>query len=413
MADCFAGAGYDTASFGKLHLTPYMADEARGYPECLNRWLAGVPDDWGQPYEELRPLENHWHGPYYGFRHVEMVLGHGEWPCFAGHYAQWLQREHPKDFRQVNLETAPRIARDLSDLYPSPLPFALHNSCWLADRFCDYLTHDRPMDRPFFAFVGFPDPHHPFTPCREIAVEFEGVAVLDPCDQEGNGQAGSPVLRINQQRTDGISRETLQMAARYTAAMVYQIDLAVGRILYVLEAAGLAEDTIIAFTSDHGEYLGDHGCLRKGFGASDSLLHVPFLLRAPDSDLPARVATPMSNCDVLPTLAALAGVTPPAWQHGEDMTGIVRKGRPHHAFAFSANGDPEATNHTVYDDRYRLTWYPRDDFVELFDHQEDPGECRNIAAEPAQHGRVQELKRRIADQLAASYTPILGRMSAW
>ena len=84
-----------------------------------------------------------------------------------------------------------------------------------------------------------------------------------------------------------------------------------------------------------------------------------------------------------------------------------------HAFAFSANGDPEATNHTMYDDRYRLTWSPREDFVELFDHQEDPGECRNLASEPSQRARVQELKRRIADQLATSYTPILGRVSAW
>lgn len=413
IADCFAQAGYRTAAFGKLHLTPYLADDDLGYPECFNRWMCNVPDDWNQPYTEVHPVVNDWHGPYYGFQHVEMVLGHGEWPCFAGHYAQWLQSEHPDVFLQVNPQLAPRPRPDLYDLYPTPVPFALHNSCWLADRLCDYIGSAHNAGDPFFAFVGFPDPHHPFSPCSDILPDFLDIPVPDPQDAGGGGQEGSPVRRLNQQRLGDISRETIRLATRYTYAMVYQIDLAVGRILEALDRAGLADDTIVAFTSDHGDYLGDHDCLRKGFGASDSLVHVPFVLRAPGGGLPARVDTPMSNCDVLPTLAGLAGVEPPAWQHGEDMARICREGLPHEAFVFSANGDPDATNHTVYDDRYRLSWYPQEDFVELFDHLDDPGECRNLAGDPAQRERIAALKRRIADELAACYSPMLGRVAAW
>jgi arylsulfatase A-like enzyme len=396
MADCFAAAGYDTASFGKLHLTPYLAPPSYGYPETIAPWNDGALADW--------------HGPYYGFRYVDMVAGHGELP--AGHYLHWLQREHPEAARRVREAKPARPAPAIGDLYVSSLRFEEHNTCWLADRLAAYLQEERPAGQPFFAFVGFPDPHHPFVPCADIMPEFADIRVHAPHDPDGAGQAGSPVLRLNQQAKEQYTPEDFNAAIRHTYAQVYQIDLAVGRILQALEESGLADDTIVAFTSDHGDYLGDHGILRKGYGASDSLLHVPFLLRAPGSGLPGRVETPMSNTDVLPTLAALAGVEPPAWRHGEDISRIVREGCEHEAFAFSTRS-PGEENYTIYDARYRLTWYPGADFVELFDHQVDPGECRNIANEPGQRERVEEMKRRITERLATCYSPIQGRVCAW
>jgi len=396
MADCFAAGGYDTVSFGKLHLTPYMAPESYGFPENDKLWRNGALADW--------------RGPYYGFRHVEIVAGHGQMP--PGVYEQWMQREHPEEYRRVLETSIPRHYPQVQDLCASTLPFALHNTSWLADRLCAYLR-EHPADQPFFAFVGFPDPHHPFMPCAEILWEFLDVPVQAVRDPDGRGQAGSPALRLNQVPPNSIDAETIRMVIRHTYAMVYQIDLAVGRILEALDTLGLAEDTIVAFTSDHGDYLGDHGTLRKGFAASNALLNVPFVLRAPGCDLPGQVDTPMSNTDVLPTLASLAGVAPPAWQHGEDITQVVRAGRPHDAFAFSSNGDASSRNYTIYDDHYRLTWYPGQDFTELFDHQADPGECRNIAGEPDQRERVGEMKHRISERLAACYNPIQGRVCAW
>jgi len=395
-ADVFAAAGYDTASFGKLHLTPFLAPESCGFQESTSFWRNSESADW--------------RGPYYGFRHVVIVAGHGELP--PGVYEQWMRREHPEEYRRVREGRPERPHPQIGDLYASTLPFELHNTSWLADRLCAYLR-ERPADQPFFAFVGFPDPHHPFVPCADIIPEFSDIDIHAPLDPDGAGQAESPVLQLNQAPPNSIDAEAIRAAIRHTYAMVYQIDLAVGRILDALETAGLAEETIIAFTSDHGDYLGDHGTLRKGYGASDSLLRVPFVLRAPGCDLPERVDTPMSNTDVLPTLASLAGVALPAWQHGEDITRIIREGRPHEAYTFAGNGDFDSVNYTIYDDRYRLTWYPGADFIELFDHQADPGECRNIAGETDQRERVEEMKRRISERLAACYNPIQGRVCAW
>lgn len=397
LADCFAAAGYDTAGFGKFHLTPFLAPESYRYPETISRWDRGELADW--------------HGPYYGFRYVDMIVGHGEQPC--GHYLNWLQREHPEVLRRVREERQPRPHPSLDDLYASTVPFELHHSSWLADRLIAYLQTERPAGQPFFAFVGFPDPHHPFTPCAEILREFAGAPVHSPGDPQGTGQLGSPVLELNQEQPGQVPAEAWPAVIRHTYAMVYQIDLAIGRILDALERLGLADDTIVAFTSDHGDYLGDHGLLRKSYGASDSLLRVPFVLRAPGVELPAQVAAPMSNTDVLPTLAALAGVTPPEGRDGTDILRALATGEPHEAFAFSSLGEAATLNHTIYDDRYRLTWYPNRDYVELFDHQEDPAECRNLGADPAQRERLGEMRRRLTERLAAGYNPILGRVCAW
>lgn len=399
LADMFAGAGYDTASFGKLHLTPYLGPTSYGHHENEELWLQGAFTDW--------------HGPYYGFRYVDMIIGHGEQPCRAGHYADWLQREHPEAYRRVAEGKPERPQASVGDLYASTLPFELHHSHWLADRLCAYLSRERPMDRPFCAFVGFPDPHHPFTPCEEIVAHFKDAPVREPTDPEGAGVRHSPFEALSQQNARNLDPEAIRTIRRYTHAMEHQIDLAVGQILDTLDELGLADDTIVVFTSDHGDFLGDHGYLRKGFAASDALLRVPLVMRAPGGGLPPRVDTPAGNCDVMPTLAALTGVTPPPGLHGANLVEVANGSQPHTALAFSSNGAPDSMNLTVYDAAHRLTWYPARDFTELFDHAADPGETANIANDPDQAQTIERLRNVLARGLADCYNPILNRLCAW
>ena len=299
----------------------------------------------------------------------------------------------------------------LRDLYPSALPVELHHSAWLADQLCRYLEIERPKDRPFFAFVGFPDPHHPFTPCQETVDLFAGQPVKDPCDESGQGIADSPLRDRYGTDISHLTAEERRTIIRYTYAMIYQIDLAVGRIVDLLKERELWEDTIVLFTSDHGDFMGDHGRLRKGVVGAYPLLHVPFILHAPGAGLPARVDLPMSNCDVMPTLAALTGVQPPDWQHGRDMTALIREGGTGHALAFCANGNPANVNYTICDADYRLTYYPYWDFAELYDHRNDPGECANLAARA--QPRVRALMETLGRSLLRCHNPILGRTGAW
>ena len=397
LADVFAAAGYDTVAFGKLHLTPNLAPTPYGYPETWSRW------------DESNL--NAWHGPYYGFRHVEMTQGHGEHPCHQGHYAVWLQCEHPDVYQAVveQREHAPRPVPALSDLYASPVPGELHNTTWLAERFCAYLDA-RPAGQPFFAFIGFPDPHHPFTPSFDVVRDFESCDVQDPVDPAGEAVREMPLARVGTD-VSGLVDEERRIILRYTHAMVHQIDTAVGRIVNGLKRAGVWENTIVIFTSDHGDVLCDHGRLRKEQIPCEPLLHLPFILHAPGVDLPARVATPMSNVDVLPTLTSLAGVNSPEWIHGVDITQVIRASGDHVALAYCANGIPARTSYTLYDEHYRFSLYPHTGYTELFDHRADPGECHNLAT--AQPARVAVLRRTIEARLLLHRNPILARVSAW
>ena len=397
MADLFAAAGYDTVAFGKLHLTPNLAPPSYGYPESWAVWESGALDDW--------------HGPYYGFRHVEMTQGHGEHPCRLGHYARWLQREHPDVYQHVmaNAAAAPRPVPRLRNLYASALPSELHNTQWLAERFCAYLE-TRSDAQPFFAFIGFPDPHHPFTPPYDVVRDFEDAPVPDPVDPQGEAVRGGPLASAGFD-VSHFTPEERRMISRYTYAAIAQIDRAVGRILEGLEASGHAGDTIVVFTSDHGEFLGDHGRLYKAETAAESLLHVPFILRAPGVSRPGHVETPMSNVDVLPTLLHLAGLEVPEGLHGQDMLEVLEEGEEHVALAYCAGGDPSLINYTVYDARYRFTLYPRLGWAELYDYQEDPGECHNLAA--AQPSRVAAMQRMLEEALLQHRQPIVGRVCAW
>jgi arylsulfatase A-like enzyme len=383
-----------------LHLTPSLGPAGYGFPESEPRWDAGGNDDW--------------HGPYYGFRHVELTHGHGEGPMHRGHYAQWLAREHPEVLPLVAAgRTAPQPVPEIKDLYLSQVPADLHHSAWIADRAAAWLERGRDPARPFCLFLGFPDPHHPFTPCADTWPRFEAAPVAMDADPDGAGLRGNPGFLQDPCRIGHLEPVARAVIRRATAAMVWQIDHAVGRVLAVLDRLGLAEDTVVIFTADHGDFLGDHGLLRKWVFASDCLLRVPFLLRAPGAGLPRVVDAPMSNADVLPTLAGLTGIAPPPHLHGRDAVAGLRSGGRQAVFAQASVGRPESINLTVYDHRFRYTCFPHAGFAELFDHAEDPGECRNRADDPALAGERRRLHALLAEGMLATWMPNLAGVAAW
>lgn len=397
LADMFSSAGYDTVSFGKLHLTPNLAHESYGYEESWKLWATGKLNDW--------------HGPYYGFRYVDMTLGHGEQPCtLGGHYALWLQKEAPGLYRKVmageSQKNRPMPAQ--IDLYPSLIPSELHNTTWLAERFCDYLKKQQSSTKPFFAFVGFPDPHHSFTPSYDIVKQFEDIDVKEPFDPDGKGVQHSPGLK-ELHSVKGLTEKERKTIIRYTYAMVCQVDMAIGKVISALKDTGLWEDTIIIFTSDHGDFLCDHGLLYKAIVGSDSLLHIPFILRVPGIELPRILDVPMSNCDVMPTLASLVGIDIRFDIHGRDIMSLNKEDS--YVFAFCFNGALEKNNYTVYDRYHRLTYYPYHHMIELFDHRSDPGEVYNKANEKKDIS--EHLLNILKEQFLKYSNPILNRVGAW
>ncbi|MFP4069064.1 MAG: sulfatase [Verrucomicrobiota bacterium] len=400
LGDVFGAAGYKTFAIGKVHFEPLLAPEEHGFMESYSAWH-GDPD-------------RDWTGPYYGMDHVEISIGHAEKGLVStGHYGKWIRERDPELVRKIQ-DDPPSGPHQV---YPGPIPHKLHNTTWIAERTAA-MFDSLEDDQPFLGFLGIPGPHHPFSPSFDILEKF--AAWRDPGTQDDEGafcrDSGFERFHEDPQPPQVDLREEpkelLATARRNTAAMIWQIDDAVGKILAALEKSGRRENTYVLFTSDHGDFLGNHGGLlfKHMMGCAD-LLRVPFVLSGPGITGGWHDEDVMSNTDVLPTLCALTGVTPPGLVHGRDRS-QPGSGEDHRAYAFSYNAINNGANFrldnfSVMDGRYRVTLYPRteDGFAEIYDLHADPWETRNLRDDPALQELRAERTREIEQTLFASAMP--------
>lgn len=394
MADRFGAAGYRTASFGKLHLTPTMAHRDYGYHESIARWRAGDNDGWN--------------GPYYGFDYVEIAEGHGEGPCRTGHYSQWLKERDEDIYNRIMAGEKAHIpgAKPFGP-YQSILPYELHHSNWLAERFTDYLG--AADEQPFFVFLGFPDPHLPISPCAELAREFADAEVLEAVDPAGNKRPH--IHKLND--ISHLSEADRKTIRRYTDAMIKGIDLAVGKIVAALEEKSILDETVVVFTSDHGDFLCDHGLMAKQNICVAPLIHVPFILRAKDAGLPRRWDEPMSNTDVLPTLMGLAGLPVPQDIDGRDIRQVMQADTAHPVYAYAYAEHPEYHNMAIYEGDFKFLYYPQIERTELYNVQDDPHEMDDLAAVPTRLEQLEDLKTAAAKALMKHTKAKGNRVCPW
>ncbi len=399
LGDVFGAAGYHTFAIGKVHFEPLLADAEHGFYESYAAWRDDALKDWT--------------GPYYGLDHVEFCIGHSEkGQVTTGHYGRWLQERDPDLVKQIaeNPPSGPQ------QVYPGPIPHALHNTSWIAER-TEARLEALEEGQPFLGFLGFPGPHHPFSPSHDILGQFDDWQDPGAHDLEGEFLKNSAFEKFNERvqppqidmRNE--PRDVIARARRHTAAMIWQIDEAVGRILESLEKAGRREETYILFTSDHGDFLGNHNLLFKHMFACADLLRVPFVLNGPGIAGGVTDEDVMSNTDVLPTLCALTGVQPPPVVHGRDRS-QPGSGEDHRAYAFSYNAINNGANFrldnfTVIDNRYRVTIFPRSEkgFAEIYDLHADPWETRNLYQDETLQDLLEERRREIAQTHLTSARP--------
>jgi arylsulfatase A-like enzyme len=180
--------------------------------------------------------------------------------------------------------------------------------------------------------------------------------------------------------------------------LVSQVDAAIGRILQALQDSGAAENTLLVYTSDHGDMLGDHCLVQKGV-FYEGATRVPLLLRVPWQPGGKRVATPFSHVDLAPTLLELMGVTAPTAIDGKSRAAAL-EGESLRDDVVVVSNDPK---HPDEDGRCLLTtdgWkcnLYRDDAPELFDLSNDPAELSNVARQPEHRSRLSDLVARVRD----------------
>ncbi|MCC6617303.1 MAG: sulfatase-like hydrolase/transferase [Anaerolineae bacterium] len=379
MAHTFLQNGYHTANIGKLHFVPHKGE---GRDHSIN---ATVYSGYGYEYNLVSEAP----GPY------------------PDDYMSWVEREAPQYIDGVRYRLAQSVGPEsLFDLWDFQAPEEIHNTAWVATQTREFLLNYRDP-RPFFLTVGFFYPHPPLNPPRSY------VDMYDPATIPMPTQHPSDMARS---RNAGVSDETWRQMRRYYYALVTQIDRHLATILETLQAAGLADNTIVVFLSDHGEMLGDHCETSKGPSNYDEILHVPCIFYAPWL-LPSKrkVSGLVEAIDVFPTVADLCGVRLERGVKGRSIAAALKgetdETRPD---VLAEYKDTRNGIHvkTLRDERYKYFYYG-DGREVLYDLADADQEVIDHAAEPEYEPTIQALRKRLLTRLMQAQDDLPPKTHDW
>jgi arylsulfatase A-like enzyme len=420
FAGTLAAHGYDTAFIGKAHFSTKSTFQPTGTPECRYSGATYGPD---------------WHGPYMGFQHVELtVLGHLhrtrplERPP-VGHYERWLLSRLPDELPYTLWAQSLGPDVGAAQTWYSALPAAWHSSTWIAERVIAYLTtHDR--SQPFCLWASFPDPHHPFD-CpepwsrlydpKDMVLPKHRVKDLDRrpwwhrAALEGTPQLTDPVmLRF---RTEGsrMPEQTDKQLAYMTAnyyGMISQIDHNVGRIVDALDVLGCRDNTLVIYTTDHGELLGNHGLYLKHPIPYEDLLRVGLVIQGPGVRAGQVVQEPVSTLDLAATFYDYVGIPKPDAMQGRSLRPLLAGQGEMRDVAYSewhvhaSRCGVGLKLRTVRTRTHKCTFELDSGAGELYDLVHDPGEMVNRFNDPG-YGKV---RKELEDMMYARPGTILAQL---
>lgn len=238
-------------------------------------------------------------------------------------------------------------------------------------------------DGPFAMMIGFPGPHGPYDPCPEFLEEIDQDAIPEAVPEvEGDTPAlrqrniaGNKLPWNGVDYTEFTSAQKKKIRVHY-AALVKQIDYEVGQILDALRRNNLLENTIIIFSSDHGDYLGDHNLIGKG-QFFESSIHVPLLVSVPHFDGVRTHHPPVNFRDITATMLHFAGCDIPEYMDSVPLPSLDIPGQADRAYIIGMVGG----GWMIDDGEWRLCKYNTGEFL-LFNTENDPNEQHNLYGNP-------------------------------
>ena len=264
--------------------------------------------------------------------------------------------------------------------------------------------------RRFFLAVGFYRPHTPYVAPKKYFAMYPREKIVAPEMPEGYldtlpGPARRSVTRKKEQRNlpEDLARQAIQA---YYASISFA-DAQVGRVLDALKATGLADNTVVLFTSDHGYHMGEHGHWQKTT-LFENAARVPLLLAGPGLEAGGQsTTTPAEMVDFYPTLAELCGLATPKHLSGVSLAPVLKDptATPRQsALTQYANG------YSLRVPRYRYTEWGENGSAgkELYDHQTDPREMVNLAGRPEQVETVERLSGLLHQRIEHARRPPKG-----
>jgi uncharacterized sulfatase len=340
-----------------------------------------------------------WHldgDPYPGWAGETAGAGRG----FADH-RYMFNRGH---FKEVSEQTGhPQLSEEIGDE-------RTFMTDWLADKAVEYIS--QPHNQPFLLIVSIPDPHTPHTVRSPYDRMYDprGMPIPETFHEQTlpdwaeNDQWGRKKQVYSSIADRELQEERLRKVKAQYCGQVKCIDDNVGKMLEALEKQGELDDTIVVFTSDHGEYMGEHG-LRGKNNLYETAYRVPFLVRWP-SGLPNAgvVDRIIASVDVAPTLLGLIEAAVPERVQGRDASSFFLGHSPDEAgmWADEAFIHPNDVPRTgIFTPEFELAYVGKGwkgglfkDHI-LFDRMNDPLQVNNLFTDPAYAEVVEQLTRRI------------------
>jgi len=386
-------AGYRTASIGKLHYFPPTVEEAQRTGFDIVELHDGVP------------FTDHW-----------------------SDYVKWRQANDPKRdiyYRAVAKDIAPG-----ANPFRAAIDAEFTDTAWVGQRARHWLTELAQGGKPFFLHVSFWKPHSPF----EIATPYDSmyndvdIPVPESFTQEDLKKLPPPLQKLAMRdggREMKIDRQRLEWMYRSYYGAISQVDHEIGLILDTLEASGQADNTLIVFSSDHGDQLLEHGIMGKNC-FFESSVRVPLMVSMKGRIKPSRHDELIETVDVLPTMFELLMLPEPRECEGRSFASLIsntwRDYHPHDA-VFSENIIPEVITggalnlpfekgkgvdgilhpdaKMVRTERWKYCYYGDGD-AELYDLQADPHERTNLAGQKELQDVEYDLRTRILNWLIRS-----------
>ncbi len=332
---------------------------------CVGKLDLAKPDGYNGLYGD-RPRTFQW-----GFTHPEECEGKahaGRKPVPQGPYGRYLHEKGLLERFHLDYKARNRRRDFMRWIADSALPTEDFEDCYIGRRSAQFIENI-PDDFPWFLFVSFVGPHIPFDPPTEYAERYRNADMPDPIPMSREGKPN-----WIQKRQEEIPTEHIKMSRRQYCAAIEVIDDQVGLILDALERRGELENTIVVFTSDHGEFLGDHGMYAKT-APHEPALRVPLIVAGPGIPQGVTSDALIELFDLNPTVTELAGLPAQPGLDARSFADVVTgKRTDHRAEVVSFLRQFRM----LRDTRYKYIDNVND-IPELYDLHEDPGEERNIA----------------------------------
>ncbi len=319
--------------------------------------------------------------------------------------------------RDLRTHRSPHMTRPHTKVMPLD-PSTTHEA-WLTDFSLDYLA-TRPADRPFFMVLSYQGPHPPFKIPEPYYSMYDPEAIPEPPNfpQGGRPLPGKPLANttsyFHQIWLDhGDSWDAWKKSVAVYWGFVTMIDDQIGRLLQAVEEQGILDDTLIVFTTDHGEFLGNQGLWQKMMPYEEAI-RVPLIMRYPPRIRAGlRSQAVVSLVDIMPTIMSVVGESVPQNILGRDLSPAFQDGAEFQgdAYRFSEQ-QPHGEWHQavawrlVTNSRYKYVWN-QGDLDELYDLREDPHELRNRIHSPGAQDVVERLQTRLLAWMVETEDPLL------